>query len=774
MPEMRRKLKLFLLFLLLIPCILLAKEQETHLDSLGGVTFISSQHFNVNLIKNKTQLKDTIPAYSIVTPGLSLGFDRKGQITHCTMSGGKVSKKLTGGSALIGFKPVGQVIVKRLQDGGYQFTRRMVNARRDSCEVSDRFTPTKNSIHWEMTVISNAKNPWTTPLILSIKYPDAPETNFWTTWVNRSLQNQKSTKDSGSNLAKKLPANNSWDMPLIPWDDPLIPMGLMENCWNYGNWNYDSKEGGGICIPIATMLDKNDDIGLSLVISPEQPLLWLQLKTSSDGTMLFQHNLLRLGNSHKVIFSADIVKHESDWRGGLRWMVGRYPQYFDPPNPGVNKMAGMGAYSHYQGEIDKTYFKKMSFRINWDASFEWPYFGMFFPPVKKSIWWKSGGADVSGAVDPSLIKNISYQSINNYSRAMLKMGFFVLNYFNLTEFGSKISETPVINKDLSKESWWTDANTYLYRQMPEGIFRNNEDAGVVYSWGNSVVMDPGDSGVQDNLLRQARYFADNLSSSAGICIDRMDHLLRINFARGADDKVGWYNDRSGRFLGLSWISIMSKIGPIIHKKNKVIFVNPVRYGHRLEWFKEVDGIYDEAGFHGYALNGSGLLALRKPALMWTGSVNSIQPDADLYFQRHLYMGAYPTAPFPGNDHTIRPDPKVDQYYLDYGPLFDAIRGKKWVLAPHCVQTTTAGVKVNLFQVTDGYALPVTFGDTTSSATVIIRNLKYLNKMTCKVLLPGSVSSEPISTNFKDGVLELKVPLSRGCALVKMSIPKEEK
>ena len=54
-------------------------------------------------------------------------------------------------------------------------------------------------------------------------------------------------------------------------------------------------------------------------------------------------------------------------------------------------------------------------------------------------------------------------------------------------------------------------------------------------------------------------------------------------------------------------------------------------------------------------------------------------------------------------------PKADRLYLDYGPLLDAMRGRKWVLAAHCVEAVEPGVKVNLFQMPGGYVLPVTFG-----------------------------------------------------------------
>ena len=70
-------------------------------------------------------------------------------------------------------------------------------------------------------------------------------------------------------------------------------------------------------------------------------------------------------------------------------MVGRYPDYFNPPNPKADEMAGSGAYSHYQGELDVARLKKMSFRLNWNASFEWPWFGLFLPPVPS---WKARGA----------------------------------------------------------------------------------------------------------------------------------------------------------------------------------------------------------------------------------------------------------------------------------------------------------------------------------------------------------------------------------------------
>ena len=100
-----------------------------------------------------------------------------------------------------------------------------------------------------------------------------------------------------------------------------------------------------------------------------------------------------------------------------------------------------------------------------------------------------------------------------------------------------------------------------------------------------------------------------------------------------------------------------------------------------------------------------------------------------------------------------------------------MRGKKWVLEPHCVESITPGVTVNLFEVPGGYALPVTFATNAETATVRVRNLKNLAKMKCQALQPGAEAALPVAATFKDGVLELTVPLKRGCAMVKLAAAK---
>jgi hypothetical protein len=76
-----------------------------------------------------------------------------------------------------------------------------------------------------------------------------------------------------------------------------------------------------------------------------------------------------------------LVPHEASWRGGLRFLTSRYPQFFEAPNPRAHRIAGCGAYSICEAPLMVAKFKKMAFGFNWKLSDDFPYMGMFIPPV---------------------------------------------------------------------------------------------------------------------------------------------------------------------------------------------------------------------------------------------------------------------------------------------------------------------------------------------------------------------------------------------------------
>jgi hypothetical protein len=52
--------------------------------------------------------------------------------------------------------------------------------------------------------------------------------------------------------------------------------------------------------------------------------------------------------------------------------------------------------------------------------------------------------------------------------------------------------------------------------------------------------------------------------------------------------------------------------------------------------------------------------------------------------------------------------------------------------------------------------------------VVLRNVSGLGAAThCEALLPGVSQPQGVPSTFKDGALELQVPLKRGCAMLRI-------
>ena len=113
---------------------------------------------------------------------------------------------------------------------------------------------------------------------------------------------------------------------------------------------------------------------------------------------------------------------------------------------------------------------------------------------------------------------------------------------------------------------------------------------------------------------------------------------------------------------------MNRIGPLMHDGGKVIFANLMN--PRIDLAKHLDGIYDEFGNQPTVLNGAAFLCLRKPLICWTRNNDVL---CDEFFQRHLFLGAFPTAPYPTNNHCIQPSPERDRWRCPRSPSSTAAR-----------------------------------------------------------------------------------------------------
>ncbi|MGC8669391.1 MAG: NPCBM/NEW2 domain-containing protein [Chthonomonadales bacterium] len=618
-----------------------------------------------------------------------------------------------------------------------RFTKRVASVSSGAqCTVIDTFRAAPMGLRWEVD-IRGIGRPWSTPIHTVLRWPNVRGAQFWTAWADPRRASATGWSDP---LEPQPWAGRSLWYGALPFR-PANPM------YGYCPWPRNT-----FCLPMATVIYPRRRSAFSVVLSPRDLILEMRLATDPGGTMTFAryHHRIRPGRS--VHFALDVVEHQADWRPGLGWMVQRYPESFRPVVPSADAMAGCGAYSSYQGPLDVQKLKAMAFRTNWQASFEFPYMGMFLPPVADGEEWRNFRGVLT-----------SFDRLNRYYTSMRSLGFFVLSYFNVTEVGARIAYPPP-PLTLPESDRWRDANQFLYGTLNQAWIRDPEGK-PIYSWEGAVAMDPGDPAYRQFLLEQARRHLAKTPATSGICIDRTDWLRLYNTR--ADDGVSWFEGGPARSLMVSWRSIMGRLGPLMHRAGKTIFCN--MHVKRLEILRYADGIFDEFTYHPASINQDGLLGICKPVIGWTADESNLKPRPDEFFQRLLYMGIFPMCPYPGNDHSILPNPWAEDWYRRYGPLLDAMRGKKWVLTPHPVAVVQGRALVNAFHTPQGLVLPVVFGGSAQRVRVRLRcvpaaSARYLET---DAVLPGRSAPARVRVSRCGRWLDLDVPLEKGCAMVRV-------
>ncbi|WP_295668733.1 hypothetical protein [uncultured Mucilaginibacter sp.] len=625
------------------------------------------------------------------------------------------------------------------QDSTGIITKKEIRYFEHACEITSVIKKTAYGLQWDIYIKGKGSD-WTAPVETSLQWADAGALQFWTSWADN---HQKPASDE--------------------WLDPFLPAPFSNLALVYGGENHLSRD--AFVTPIASCFLKGENLGLSFIQSLKDTILDLEMHTSADGKIAYRHLNHRIGSMHTVHICHQLVLHEADWRAGMAWMIANYPAYFMPGEPLVNKIAGCGAYSSYEGELDTAKYREMGFSLNWKASLDFPYMGLFIPPVKSDdeLWtkYRQRGEKVGDGL-------ASINRLSAYSKHLAQMDFNTISYFNVAEFGNGMvypyKSNPVPDSDL-----WKNPNDFVYKKLkqallkPVGVLPDWDERPLFSNWEDCVVLDPGDANYRAFLLEQARLHIAKIPASSGICIDRMDWQRFYN--SNADDGISMIQQQKTRAMVTSWKEIMGQLGPVMHAAHKVIFCNPL--DRRIDLMEQVDGIYDEFGYLPSSLNLCAQMALLKPIIAWTASKDNLAPDPDAYFQRHLYLGAFLTVPYPGNDHCITPDAGAEHYYTDYGRLLEAIKGREWVMYPHIVEVENGTAKANIFKANGKFIIPIVLGISAHASVIIRLPFAALGKpdLHIKVLYPGEKDWHTIKTIKSAKEIRLAVPLKRGCALV---------
>lgn len=713
---------------------------------------------------------DTGPAtHELRVPSMTATFDQTGTLQQIVIPGLDGTRTVKAFTALRDCDADGSVAFIRT-DSMLSFQRTWTSrSSGKSARVTDRFSRGAGSVRWEVDVVG-LDGPWSTPIETHLVYPDSVSAKFWTAWGDPRLGDIRTRPAAQQTALGILPSDRTGN-----WSDPLVPVPFVNDTIWYGAppVTYENPrigfipfQGNLLGIPLVTISEERDDRGLSLVQSPADTLFDVHLRVRTSGEIVISREHHRISESAPIHFHMDLLSHEAGWRGGLRWMTRIYPGYFDPQLPLANAIAGTGAYSSLEKPFDIQKMRSMAFGVNWKASFDFPYMGMFIPPVATdtTLWMRYGGGMTS------------IEAMRAYSANMKKQGFHVLSYFNVTEFGAEVTDPAPPRKATTDEDLWKNADDFLYGHLADAIlhlpagvtqemlpaYPRSRVGGPYFTWGNGIIMDPGEPVYQQFLLAQAEKHITKIPDAEGICIDRMDWLRMYNDQR--DDGLSWFDDKPARSLIVSWKNLLDQLGPLMHNAGKVIFVN--NHDKRIDVLRQTDGFFDEFTYAGSPLNLTALMGIRRPVLGWTSEEKDLRPDPDAFFQRYLHLGVFPMAPFPANDHSLQPGAWVDRQYLDYGPLLTMLKGKTWVLEPHCVEAAHQEAKVNLFEVPGGWVVPVTFGPSRGTVTVTLRHVPGLKAgLKAYAIYPGGAARAPVILRPAGDSARMVVNTRRGCAMV---------
>jgi len=612
-----------------------------------------------------------------------------------------------------------------------------------------------NVIVWKVKIYSENDRPWSVPIDTVIKLKSPSAVKLWTTW---------SDPDYG------LQNDGNWRDPLVfkPFESFTLHYGGPVNGESdHGYCGRVDEMNKSFSVPIVTIADQQNNTAVSLILSPDDDVIAMNLSCDPNGRISFSRLNHRLQKKIVWNFTAYIVCHQADWRGGLGWMTEKFPDSFYPPNIIADKFSGTASYSNYEGELDVSKLKDMGYSFNWKASYDFPYMGVFLPPIDNptETWERMSNLPRYSGQHWYSSNRASLEIMENNCDYMRFNDLWVLNYFNITEFGISIKWPLDANQpNCKQEELWKDANCMLYSNFKDAILLK-KDGSPFFSWEGCVAMDPGEKNYQDWLVDQARRHIKYLPSSGGICIDRQDWTVQYNCH--ADDGMAFIDGVPARSLVNSWKQTISRISELMHKNGKVVFCN--NQNKRLDLMFNIDGIYDEHGHIGSMANSDAFISVKKPAAVWTPNSEFIKnTGVDNFFQRHLYLGLYPTCPFPKQSHSISDDPWAEEQYLSYGHLLNAMKGKKWVLQDNVL--SVEGAKGNIFEVPDGYLIPIVFADTNGvKVTVSLEDL-LLKSPLVQVIYPGNDTVDKIwqdADYILDGSkLKMKVSCRNRCALIR--------
>ena len=351
----------------------------------------------------------------------------------------------------------------------------------------------------------------------------------------------------------------------------------------------DGGSGGGLALTLALSADAAD--------GPLPPVLNGTTTTEASGVRFaFARSGLRLrGASSPFTTTAFLAVTPPDWRAGLDWYTTRHAALFEPtaPRAQLAPLWGASGYGDYRGQaLNATQLRALGLRVNWDASFSFPYWGGW--AGNGDAEWENcvsvGHVDTYSGVDhpqtrgvppPGVppyagtgeCENASLPLVSSwYAQLLATTGVASLAYANVFEWGFAL-DIPDPHCAPSNRSALCVANSLWRGGGFSAAYVMDGDYTTAADWRGSKILRgwpiaPGVKILNPSVEPYRTYLLDSLAQqlaavaapAAGFCMDRMDHT--IAFDTQHDDGVAWAGGGPAAWLGASFASVSADMGRV--------------------------------------------------------------------------------------------------------------------------------------------------------------------------------------------------------------------
>jgi len=516
-----------------------------------------------------------------------------------------------------------------------------------------------------------------------------------------------------------------------------------------------------LTLPLVVVIDPEEKLGVTVShpLDTRQPSAGFVRAFLPEGTPCLQSvtALVGLRGVKPLSVSGYLVAHRACYRPALEWMLGEWPEYFEPHpgiyskggiysigSPGTGARGGDGRYN-YEGFLDYE-----AFFFEMHAHFPW--YGLYFPDNPQTDTWPDLSKIERG--EPREDK-LSVAIINQRLKNLDAAGFHVFYYFAINDGYPPEAERRWPDAIAS----WPD-RVALSGWRGGGIEYRNMNADTSFSFGKALV-------------RQFDGISSQVKPLAGIFFDTIHHN-DLDFAHDDSITLVYLDCRSvpAYSINFCYDFFLDYISKKLHSQRRYLFINGPGV---IRNARGVDAIMLEgegAPEWEYEFEYRRFLSCMVRPMIWLFP-NRPHKRREILLQRCLLYGAVPSVPPSARERPpdIQRSQEDRKLWMPYLPLYETLRGRCLCFEPDPLDVPT-GFRGEIFTMPESRYAVVLINEGMSvldpanraDPTITLRLANQINDV--RVITPLDHKGRKLQPVYRDnGEIQIKVPDFRGAAVL---------